>query len=253
MSNDYYKLRWNSADGQGEMPSGEFSSKAEAIANIAKAKAEHLAGCTSDKDRAGIEAGSFDVRYTGPEFIVENIEIENNEGSLFASFNVRQIDYKGDEVYSRGTGDWIDLDDGLLVASCSDESNMRHWPDGLSSNDLEAIHDIVNDHLRENPISAETLQRYRDVKDGYGGEKASEEDQEEFDFDVEIDGVTYSVSASNETAYVNGEDVIWFHLEDEHRHLGEKHVLAKDVEYYGYETAVTDRIRELYHSHDYAM
>lgn len=253
MSNDYYKLRWTSADCQGEMPSGEFASKAEAIANIASAKAEHLAGCTSDEERAAIEAGSFDVRYTGPEFIVENIEIENNEGCLLASFDVRQIDYKGDEIYNRSTGEWIDLDDGLLVADGSDASNMYHWPDGLSGDDQGKIHDIVNDYLRESPISAQTLQRYRDIKDGYDGEKASEEDQEEFDFDVEIGGVTYSVSASNETAYVNGEDVIWFHLEDEDRHLGEKHVLAKDVEYYGYEAAVTDRIRELYHSHDYAM
>src|SRR5690606_6583929 len=85
----------------------------EAIANIAKAKAEHLAGCTSDDDRAGIEAGSFDVLYTGPEIVVEDISVEDVEGDLMATFRVRQIAENGDEVVT-DAGEWIDYEDGLL-------------------------------------------------------------------------------------------------------------------------------------------
>ena len=182
---------------------------------------------------------------------VKNIEVNDNEGDLFAHFDVH-IDGKDEPV---STGEWIDLDTGLINYGpdsnfyCNhNESDFASLEDEFDEDEspFNRIFDSVNDYLSVNPISEETLQAYRDARDGYEGEKASDEEQQEVEFDVEIAGVTYSVSSSNETAYVNGEDVVWFHLEDEHRHLGEKHVLAKDVEYHGYEAAVTERIREIY-------
>lgn len=156
MSNDYYKLRWTSADGQGEMPSGEFSSKAEAIANIAKAKAEHLVGCTSDDDRAGIEAGSFDVLYTGPEIVVEDISVEDVEGDLMATFRVRQIAENGDEVVT-DAGEWIDYEDGLLDGQ---HSNLGSCGE-LSWDAKDKVYNLVEAYLRANPIDDDLLESYQ--------------------------------------------------------------------------------------------
>lgn len=156
MLNNYYKLRWNSADGQGDMPSGEFSSKAEAFANVAKAKAEHLAGCTSDEDRASIEAGSFDVLYTGPEIVVSSIKVKDEEGDLFAHFVVRQINENGDEKIT-GAGEWIDYEDGLLEAV---DSNLA-CSGNFSRAERDEIHGIVNEYLSNNPIDDDLLKSYQ--------------------------------------------------------------------------------------------
>jgi len=199
------------------------------------------------------------------EVQIDNVGVESwDGGALAATFTVN---YNGQ---SENLLEWIDLNNGLLLED-SDAAFNNNDDGGLQRFDVSSDHEeydgeayedfknevvgAVNDYLRENPISMDVLQRARDIRDGYDGEKASEDDQEEVEFDVEIDGVTYSISSSNETAYVGGEDVIWFHFEDDERHLGEQHVWAKDVEYYGYEKAVTDRIRDLYHSqsHDYAV
>lgn len=199
------------------------------------------------------------------EVHIDNIGVEFwDGGALAATFTVN---YNGQ---SENLLEWINLDSGFLCED-SDAAFNNNDDGGLQSFDVssddeeydgEAYEDFksevigaVNDSLRENPISMDVLQRARDIRVGYDGKKASEDDQEEVEFDVEIDGVTYSISSSNSTAYVNGEDVVWFNFKDSEHHLGERHVLAKDVEYYGYEKAVTDRIRNLYHSqsHDYSM
>ncbi len=197
------------------------------------------------------------------ELHIDNVVVEFwDGGALVATFTVK---YNGQ---SENLLEWINLENGFLCED-SDAAFNNNDDGGLQSFDVssddeeydgEAYEDFksevigaVNDYLRENPISMDVLQRARDIRDGYDGEKASEDDQEEVEFDVEIDGVTYSISSSNETAYVGGKDVVWFNFKDSERHLGERHVLAKDVEYYGYEKAVTDRIRDLYHSESYAM
>ncbi|KAB2655199.1 hypothetical protein F9K94_21850 [Brucella tritici] len=192
------------------------------------------------------------------EMQIDNVGVEFwDGGALAATFTVN---YNGQ---CENLLEWINLDNGFLCEN-SDAAFNNNDDGGLKSFDVssddeeydgEAYEDFksevigaVNDYLRENPISMDVLQRARDVRDGYDGEKTSEDDQEEVEFDVEIDGVTYSISSSNETAYVGGQEVVWLHFEDDERRRGELHVWAKDVEYYGYEKAVTDRIRDLYHS-----
>lgn len=153
---EHYVLRWNRADGQGEMSGGEYRSKAEALAAIDEVRQIMIDVGTSDEDTAEIEAGSFDVTYVGPSEIVENIRVDDLNGRLFARFDVRTIDIKGDEkVYS--TGDWIDLKDGLLTDT---DSNVY-----LNNSDTEFDRDevtaTVNRHLKANPISERTLDKYR--------------------------------------------------------------------------------------------
>lgn len=172
---------------------------------------------------------------------VENIQTENFDGHLGVTFDVIIDGEKTDLV------EWIDLDDGLLIA--------RGHPDGaIASGDYrfedeveEAIFDIVNDYLSDNPISEKTLQSYRDIKDGYEGEKASDEDQEETEFEFEMDGEVYSVRPSNETAYVNSEFVVWYHVYEVGNHYcGQFNVPSRAVEYYGYQKAIVDHMREIW-------
>lgn len=58
---DQFVLEWIAQDGQGVLPMGKFGSAEEAEAAIPAARAELLAQCGSDEDRAGIEAGRFAV------------------------------------------------------------------------------------------------------------------------------------------------------------------------------------------------
>lgn len=176
---EHYVLRWNSEDGQSEMSGGEYRSKAEALAAIDEVKQNMIDAGTSDEDTAGIEAGSFDVTYVGPSEFVSNIRVDNNEGKLFAWFDVKHIDENGDETdYS--VGDWIDLDDGLLVEGAGHpyrESGSNLWYNRSDFDfDIDEVMGQVNDHLRQNPISEKTLETYRADAEAA---KANEESERE--------------------------------------------------------------------------
>lgn len=163
MSNNYYKLFWTSADGQGDMTGGDYASKEDALAAIATVRKEFIdvaAGNEEDEDE--IKAGHFYVIYSGPEIVVEDIRVEDNEDGLFAFFTVRQIDDEGEEIVTY-TGEWIDLDDGLLLDSVDSNFYVNHSSD-FEDSDQDEIYGLVNDHLRANPIPEETLQEYRDAK-----------------------------------------------------------------------------------------
>ncbi|UCA44770.1 hypothetical protein [Pseudochrobactrum sp. XF203] len=98
----------------------------------------------------------IDQEYT---YEVSNIKVEDNHG-LFAYFDVKQMNEDGDLIEEVSTGDWIDLDDGLLVND-HDASNLWHYNRNL---DMDEVHAHVNDYLRENPISDETLEDARVAK-----------------------------------------------------------------------------------------
>lgn len=93
------------------------------------------------------------------KYEVNNIKVENNEG-LFAFFDVKLTDEDGD-VQHISAGEWIDLDDGLLVHLDRD-SNLNVNTDDID--DIREVWDQVNNWLRENPISEETLEEYRIAK-----------------------------------------------------------------------------------------
>ncbi|WP_273728877.1 hypothetical protein [Brucella gallinifaecis] len=161
----YYELTWDStdmvgiygSDGLGTMPAGEYTSKEEALAAIDGARQEMIDAGSGDQDEIDyINKGTFSITYTGPSEIVENIRVDELNGQLFARFDIKTIDIKGDEkVYS--TGDWIDLKDGLLTDT---DSNIY-----LNNSDTEFDRDevtaTVNRHLKANPISERTLDKYR--------------------------------------------------------------------------------------------
>ncbi|KAB2720387.1 hypothetical protein [Brucella intermedia] len=156
MSNNYYELHWTGKDGDGELSGGDYASKADALAAIESVRNEFIAVGDGEEDHAAIEAGSFYVRYTGPEIVVENINVEDNEGDLFASFTVREISKNGDETV-HSTGEWIDYEDGLLTV---DDCNLKlnSW---LSDRAQAEVQGVVNDHLRANPIPEDLLEAYQ--------------------------------------------------------------------------------------------
>ncbi len=160
MSEAFYELQWNKNGA--DMTGGTFTSKADALAAIKSVCAEFNSQRTSGVG-SGFKVEDFSVHYSGPEFNVSNVELENHtDGYLLAHFDIRQIDSNGDETMARDA-EWIDLDDGLLIES-GEGSNMTHWSE-FSYEDIEEIHGVVNDYLRENPIPEATLQFHRDAKE----------------------------------------------------------------------------------------
>lgn len=98
-------------------------------------------------------------------FVISNVVLEEfDDGVLMANFDVKRINENGDQVATSREADWIDLNDGLLVAY-GDDSNMYHWSPEFSHEEREEIHGEVNDYLSEHPISEEFLQRYRDARE----------------------------------------------------------------------------------------
>lgn len=80
---------------------------------------------------------------------------------MFAWFDVNQTDEDVD-VLDISTGEWIDLNNGLLVAD-PNASNLHYNTDGIE--DILGVMGIVNDWLRTNPISEATLESYRTAKE----------------------------------------------------------------------------------------
>lgn len=56
-----YKLYWTSKDGQASMEGGEYESYEAAEFAIDEVTAEFLDQCADEEQRAGIEAGSWDI------------------------------------------------------------------------------------------------------------------------------------------------------------------------------------------------
>lgn len=97
--------------------------------------------------------------YDGYDYVIENIEVGDNNGSLFAHFDIVEICPDGGMRFSKA-GEWIDLDDGLLI---NDEEESDFYGCSTSFN-IEDIWRHVNNWLRDNPIPEETLEKYRATK-----------------------------------------------------------------------------------------
>lgn len=158
MSIKYYEIVWTSEDGEVDWTGGDFASKADARAAMDAVKKEFIIDIANgNKDMEDdFKAGSFEVYYRGPEIVVENIRIKDEDGDLFAHFTVRQIDQYGDET-ATNTGEWIDYEDGLLEAVDSNLACSGHF----DRDERAEIHSIVNDHLRANPINEDLLESYQ--------------------------------------------------------------------------------------------
>lgn len=160
MSMKYYELVWTSEDGQADMTGGNYVSKEDALAAIKAVRKEFIDIANGDEEmEAQIKAGSFEVYYRGPEIVVEDIRIEENEGDLFAYFTVRQIEWNGDET-STSTGEWIDYEDGHLLDSVDSNFYVNHRGE-FGDDGEDKIYGIVNDHLRANPIDEDLLESYQ--------------------------------------------------------------------------------------------
>lgn len=106
------------------------------------------------------------------KYELKNIKVEGLEGGLFANFDIIQKDDKGDTLKTISTGEWIDLNNGFIEedpASCNLSVNFKEIFTDFDSEEIEEINleellGEVDDWLRENSISEETLESYRAAK-----------------------------------------------------------------------------------------
>ncbi|HHV66472.1 MAG TPA: hypothetical protein GXX48_02305 [Ochrobactrum intermedium] len=142
---------------------------------------EEMLGAISS--RYELDGAAIDVdldRVLALGVFVEDIEIEDIEGELAATFVVRSFDADSNESVFRGH-EWIDLNDGLL--SNKDSSDLYRQiggePIDLSDSALFAVYALLNDHLSTDPIEYDFLESYREAA------VAELEDEDELEDDKE--------------------------------------------------------------------
>lgn len=136
-----------------DSPQGDFDTFEEMLDEISSRYEIERPDIEEDLDRV-LALGVF----------VEDIEIEDIDGELAATFDVRSFDATSNDIVFRG-GEWIDLNDGLLSNKDSSDlyRQIRGESTDLSHPALLTVYAILNDHFSTDPLDDDFLESYREA------------------------------------------------------------------------------------------